>query len=118
MNKQLLEENKKKLLAEQNRLRSTLKRDTISDQEIPGGHKPEYMELGSEQGENASEVEQFANDLSVTEDLESRLKKVEAALARIEDGTYGTCSVDGEVIDEARLRVEPAADTCVAHANA
>lgn len=118
MNKQLLEENKKKLLAEQKRLRSTLKRDTIADQEIPGGHKPEYMELGSEQGENASEVEQFANDLSVTEDLEARLKKVEAALARMEDGSYGKCSVGGDEIDEARLRVEPAADTCVVHANA
>ena len=99
-------------------MRTTLKRDTVTDSEIPGGHKPKFMELGTEQGENAMEVEQFANDLSVTEDLESRLKKVEAALARIEDGTYGKCVAGGDIIDEARLRVEPAADTCVQHAHA
>ena len=116
MNQALLEENKAKLLNEQKRLLAMLARDTVVDSEIPGGHKPKFMEAGSEEGENASEVEQFGNELSVAEDLESRLKKVEWALARIENGTYGQCGVGGEEIEEARLRVEPAADTCVAHA--
>lgn len=115
MNKTLLQENKAKLIEEQAKLKTMLGHDTVADQEFPGGHKPQFMEAGTEQGENASEVEQFANDLSVSSDLESRLKKVEAALARMADGTYGTC-IMGEPIEEARLRAEPAADTCVAHA--
>lgn len=116
MNKTLLEEHKAKLLAEQNRLRQMLKRDTVPDSEIHGGRIPKFTEVGSEQGENAFEVEQFGNDLSVAEDMETRLLKVEAALARIEDGTYGKCLVGGDEIEEARLAAEPAAETCVKHA--
>ena len=115
MNKTLIEENKAKLLAEKTKLQTILKHNTTVDEEFPGGHKPQYTEAGTEQGENASEVEQFANDLSVTTDLEQRLKKVEAALERVERGTYGIC-IMGEEIDEARLRAEPAAETCVIHA--
>ena len=116
MNKQLLEDNKQKLLVEQKQLKTVLGHETTTDVEFPGGHKPKFTEVGSEEGENASEVEQFANDLSVTEDLDARLAKVEAALQRIEGGTYGTCSVGGEPIEDNRLRAEPAADTCVKHA--
>lgn len=116
MNQSLLEENKAKLLAEQKRLQVLLDHDTVPDEEIPGGHKPKFTEAGSEEGENASEVEEFANELSVTEDLETRLKKVEAALQRIENGTYGKCVVSGEEISEARLRAEPAAESCINHA--
>lgn len=116
MNKQLTEENKQKLLAEQKRLQGMLKIDTVSDAEIPGGHKPKFQEVGSEEGENAFESEQFGNELSVMEDLELRLKKVEAALARTENGTYGKCVAGGEEIEEERLQAEPAAETCMKHA--
>ena len=116
MNNTLLEENKTKLLAEQAKLKKMLGHDNTPDSEFPGGYRPKFDEAGTEQTENASEVEQFGNDLAVTEDLSARLGKVEAALARIADGTYGKCKM-GDDIDEARLRVEPAADTCIAHSN-
>lgn len=116
MNQTLTEENKAKLLDEQKRLQNMLARDTVADSEIPGGHKPKFSEVGSEEGENAQESEQFANDLSVTEDLDDRLTQVQSALNRIENGTYGQCVVGGEEIEEARLRAEPAARTCIAHA--
>ncbi len=114
MNQTLLNENKAKLLAERQKLRVMLNRDSVPDSETPGGHVPKFSELGSEEGENASEVEKFANDLSVMEGLEERLKKVDAALKRVEDGTYGKCEM-GDEIDEARLRAEPAASTCIKH---
>lgn len=98
------------------RLQTILKKDTVLDSEIPGGHRPKFAELGTEDSENAQESEKFGNDLSITEDLDARLLKVEAALKRIEDNTYGKCQVGGEEIDEARLQAEPAAVTCVAHA--
>lgn len=116
MNQTLLEENKKKLLAEQARLQAMFKQDTVADSETPGGHRPKFEEVGSEDSENAQESEQFGNDLSVTEDLDARLLKIEAALKHMGDGTYGKCSVGGEDIPEARLAAEPAADTCVQHA--
>ena len=115
MNITLLNENKAKLLEEQKRLQAMLNQDTTPDSEIPGGHKPKFTEVGSEQGENASESEQFGNELSVTEDLDARLVKVTEALARIEDGTYGKCLAGGEEIDERRLSAEPAAESCIKH---
>ena len=117
ISKELIDENKKKLLAEQKRLRTILNKEAVYDGpgEFPGEFKPKFDEVGNEEGENASEVEQFANDLSVTKNLEERLKKVEEALKRIEDGTYGQCA-GGDEIDEARLKAEPAAETCIKHA--
>jgi RNA polymerase-binding transcription factor DksA len=116
ISKELIEENKKKLLDEQKRLRAILDKEDIKDGpgEFPGEYKPKFDELGNEENENASEVENYQNQLSVTKDLEDRLNKVEAALKRIEEGTYGKCT-EGDEIDEARLRAEPAAATCIAH---
>jgi RNA polymerase-binding protein DksA len=45
------------------------------------------------------------------------LKKVEAALARIEDATYGECLNCGEQISEARLDAVPHATLCIKCAN-
>jgi len=43
------------------------------------------------------------------------LGQIRAALARIEDGTYGQCLVDGEPIGEPRLEAVPWAAYCVKH---
>ena len=115
MNQTLIDENKNKLLEEQKKLKTILKHNTVADSEIPGGRKPKFSEAGNEDGENASEVEQFQNDLSVAEDLEDRLMLVESALTRIENGTYGKCVVGGEDMEDARLQANPAATTCVEH---
>ncbi|HYF98196.1 MAG TPA: TraR/DksA C4-type zinc finger protein [Coxiellaceae bacterium] len=113
-----MQENKAKLLQEQVRIREILGRQGTADGngEFPGEFKPNYEELGSEQGENAQEVEQFQNNLSVTQDLESKLTKIESALQRIESGTYGKC-LQGDDIEEERLRVLPEADLCMKHAS-
>nr|WP_277603088.1 TraR/DksA C4-type zinc finger protein [Brevibacillus sp. SYP-B805] len=46
------------------------------------------------------------------------LKEIDQALARIEDGTYGTCTVCGRPIPEERLEALPQAMTCKEHAPA
>ncbi len=61
-------------------------------------------------------IEGYEDNTAILKDLEIQYGAVLAALARIEGGTYGTCSVDGVAIDEARLEANPAASTCVAHA--
>lgn len=40
--------------------------------------------------------------------------KIEGALARIEDGTFGICVSCGKAIDPARLRARPVTDLCIA----
>jgi len=44
---------------------------------------------------------------------EQDLKRVEAAIARIESGDYGYCIACDEPIPEKRLRLDPAIPTCV-----
>ncbi|TLM73578.1 TraR/DksA C4-type zinc finger protein [Pseudarthrobacter sp. NamB4] len=44
------------------------------------------------------------------------LDQVEAALARIADGTYGTCAVCGEDIADGRLEARPWTAVCILHA--
>lgn len=50
---------------------------------------------------------------TVSRDI-AELSEVEAALARIADGSYGTCSDCGEAIGWPRLNAQPTADRCIA----
>ena len=81
--------------------------------DIPGDYKTRFEELGSDEDENSTEVEMYVDTLGVENSLEKDLDGVTAALARVEAGTYGTCSVCGADIEEGRLRAYPAADTCM-----
>ncbi len=47
---------------------------------------------------------------------EQELKRINAALQRIEDGEYGYCVVTGEDIEPRRLEADPAVATCLAAA--
>ena len=50
-------------------------------------------------------------DLSILEQLEAELAELQAALQRVESGTYGIDEVTGEPIDPERLDALPAART-------
>lgn len=49
----------------------------------------------------------------VTRDL-NELRALEAALGRLDEGSYGHCAACGTDIDPARLRINPAAERCTA----
>jgi DnaK suppressor protein len=44
---------------------------------------------------------------------EERLRRIEAAMRRCCEGTYGRCLECDEAMDERRLDVDPAADLCI-----
>ncbi len=46
---------------------------------------------------------------------ERLLDDVEAALSRLDAGTYGTCEACGEAIDAERLAISPTVRTCERH---
>jgi DnaK suppressor protein len=52
-------------------------------------------------------------DYSLEENSEHVLADIDAALGRIEDGTYGTCSNCGKQIPEERLEARPWATLCI-----
>ena len=61
--------------------------------------------------DQASETFERAKDLSILEQLESELAEIEAALQRVDDGTYGLDENTGEPVDPERLDALPTART-------
>jgi RNA polymerase-binding protein DksA len=52
-------------------------------------------------------------DEGLEESAQNTLRQIDAALARIEDGTYGICEICGKPIGEERLRAIPWATRCI-----
>ena len=82
----------------------------ISQQEILGKENTGYA---THMADDASEVYEQAKNLALREHLERMLNQVEAALARLDAGTYGICEDCGEPIDPARLEALPYATLCL-----
>ncbi|OGG69119.1 hypothetical protein A3F27_03360 [Candidatus Kaiserbacteria bacterium RIFCSPHIGHO2_12_FULL_53_13] len=64
----------------------------------------------------ADQMEELATNVPLVEELEKRHKEITHALQKMENGSYGACEVCGEAISTERLRANPAAQTCIAHA--
>ena len=71
----------------------------------------------AEEGDIAGAIETYENNSAVLEQLEIRLNEVKVALEKIENGTFGTCEVCNEKIEDDRLSANPAATTCKTHMN-
>jgi RNA polymerase-binding transcription factor DksA len=65
--------------------------------------------------DQADDIEEFEKRTAILKQLEIRFNEVRGALARIEDKTFGICSVGGEEIEADRLEANPAAATCKVH---
>jgi RNA polymerase-binding transcription factor DksA len=64
----------------------------------------------------ADNMEELGTNVPLVADLKKRHKEIKSALRKMKDGTYGTCDECGEDIDVARLEANPAAATCIRHA--
>lgn len=75
------------------------------DLDYDGGFA-DSAQVAAEMGENKVLYDQLRRDLD----------DIEKALARMDEGTYGTCEVCGTEIGEARLEVMPSTRVCIDHA--
>ena len=78
-------------------------KDTNADDE----HDPEGATIAFERSQVGALVRQ----------AEEHLSEIDAALDRVEAGTYGVCEVCGRDIGAPRLEALPAARTCIACAS-
>ena len=69
----------------------------------------------SDPNDQASSLDEYQENRAIVEVLNTRHRIIVAALACIEDGSYGICSVCGNPIEKERLEADPAAATCKAH---
>lgn len=114
--KTMLEEEKAKLERELSGLGRTLN-DDGDWMAIPGEQPGPLDNDDPDLNVQADYVEEFEERVSTLSTLEERHAQLVAALGRITDGTYGTCKVSGEPIEEERLDANPAAETCITHLN-
>jgi DnaK suppressor protein len=103
------------LLAERKRVQQAL---DVLHQENSTSVDDELGEVGSNSiddhpGDVATETHDRELDYGLEENAEAVLQEIDAALERIEDGTYGKCEICGRDIDEARLEARPWATLCI-----
>jgi DnaK suppressor protein len=68
---------------------------------------------GNHQADDATDAFEQAKELSLLQNSERVLARVEAALVRFERGVYGVCELCGQPIDPARLKALPYAILCM-----
>lgn len=71
------------------------------------------VDFSEEGGEGASTTSERAHIEALRAQLTARLAAVDAAVARMDSGRYGTCESCGGPIGEARLEALPDATLCV-----
>jgi len=111
-------EHKEKLLAEKTRLEQELGGVGYKNPKIAGDWEPSAPDLNNTTADPnnvADNIEAFEESTAIEVELEARMMEVDAALVRIEAGTYGICRICKEPIEEVRLHANPAASTCIAH---
>ena len=105
-----LEEERARLL----KARAELQPEVAQD-EGAGQDPSELSALDQHPADLGTETFEREKDLSLLESTDEQLRDVDRAFARMEDGSYGTCEVCGQPLDDERLRARPAARFCVEH---
>ena len=52
-------------------------------------------------------------ELSIEQNVRDLIQKIDRALKRIDDGTYGICEACGKPIEKARIKALPYVDLCI-----
>ncbi len=120
----VLDELKTALLKERDLLTEELKTIATPDPKLEGDWDVKHEEWGEDQitseeelqsGESADESEEDQKNKALSDRLELRLKEINDALKRIDDGNYGICEVCQKEIPADRLKANPAAKTDIEH---
>jgi DnaK suppressor protein len=103
MTKEILENYKNKLLHER----------LLITREIKDFEKPVNFGTDIDHGdEKTDEAEELSNRFGEENDLKKRLDEIDAALEKIEKGSYGVCETCGGEIETEVLDIDPESRLC------
>ena|SRR6185369_16245586 len=118
MNKKDLQYFKDKLQKEKNLLEEELRSVGKVNPENPNdwNASSDQIEVDSaDENEVADKFEELEENKMILNKLEPQLREVDAAIERINKGTFGVCEISGEAIERDRLEASPSARTCMKH---
>jgi DnaK suppressor protein len=113
-----LDELRERLLSERTELEeqlTTIEEQSFSTSQSDLSGEVSFDEENADAGTFTFERER---DLSIENNVRDLLGKIDRALARMDDGTYGLCSRCGKPIEKARLKALPYVDLCLKDAQA
>ncbi len=109
---------KEKLEKESQALREELSTVGVENPDTPADWepKPENIDImDADLNEVADRIEAQQESQGILDGLEARYQNIMRALKKIEQGTFGTCEICGNEIEEDRLEAIPSARTCKVH---
>lgn len=115
----LLQQLKKQLEKEREEIIKELKTFAEEDENIEGDWESLYPDYnqgdagGEVMEDEVMEVEEYSSRLPIEHSLELKLKAINLALKKMEEGNYGICEKCDQPINQERLKAYPAARTCV-----
>ncbi len=77
---------------------------------VPDTHDAVY-----EENTAGDSIDEYEKRNGIVNMLEPKLRDIKSALERIENGTYGVCTICGKEIESDRLEANPSASTCKEH---
>ena len=77
------------------------------------GESSELSHVTQHPGDVGTDVADNDREIAVLEAADDRRAEIQAALARLDAGTYGTCVDCGRPVEEARLEFRPEAARCL-----
>ncbi|MDQ3702761.1 MAG: TraR/DksA C4-type zinc finger protein [Chloroflexota bacterium] len=90
--------------------------DQDGGKDEPGsGQHWEHSGYGDHPADGATELFEREKNITLEQTLRDHLQLVEHALARVEEGTYGTCERCGRPIGAERLDAIPETTLCLEH---
>lgn len=84
-------------------------------EEVVNANQSDSYGAKNHPAEDATELFTRERSLAIEAELQRELGRIDHALERIAQGSYGVCEVGGEEIPLERLEARPAATLCIAH---
>ncbi|MFH1292309.1 MAG: TraR/DksA family transcriptional regulator [bacterium] len=111
--KKFLEQVKKTMMAEKEKLENDLDKFAKKTPQAPGGYSSTFPNYGDKDDENAAEVADYVVNISIEDNMEKALRDIKQALERLDKGVYGICKYCKKSIEEKRLLARPHSSACM-----
>ena len=113
LSKKEIEELKEKLLSERKDLQAQY--DELEELSFGSNQSDLSGEMGfdEEYADAGTATFERERDLSLVNNLRDLMERIDKALAKIDEGTYGLCDRCGKPIEKLRLKALPYANLCI-----